>query len=325
MTFWSWFAERGPSGPRSFFCPPLITHSHSKPTEMKHALLALMLTATLSAQAQITVESNTQQTADGQTTFHVDIPQNTRKTTEKPWLKYSGKGSKGKSSEVNGQYVQLGAVNRNISSSPFDLTSTLVEAVDGVRLSVWLTRDGAAFIAKESVTGQDLAVKKYLHDFAVDQYRCAVKDELKAETSKLKTMEKSLASVIKEGERSGETINRNVRSGQRTTDAMTKSEGDIANKTERIEGQRDMVDATASDPNANAGAKETLDEMKDDKKDLQKLNESQGRELDDLNKDTRAAERNLTSSAERLADMQAKVAVQRTIVADVKAKLAAIK
>ena len=279
-------------------------------------IAVIIALSALTVQAQITVEITAPQTADASTSYFVDIPQANRNTTEKAWLKYVGKRSKGKASESNGQYVQLGAVNKNISATPFDVHSTMVEAIGGVRLTAWFTNGTAA--------GQDLAIKKYLHDFAILHYRTVVTQELNTETSKLKTMEKSLAKIIKEGERSGQTINRNDRSGKRTTEAMTVSEQAIVNKAESIEDQRGMVNATATDANATKGANKTMDDLKDDKKDLQKLNESQGRELDELNKDTRAAERDMTTSAERMTAMQAQIAAQRTVVADVKAKLAAI-
>ncbi|MCF8256379.1 MAG: hypothetical protein K9J06_02435 [Flavobacteriales bacterium] len=294
---------------------------------MRNALpIAFILSlGALTAQAQIDVASSTTESADAQTTFFVDIPQNTLKTTEKPWHRYVGKGSKGKSSVNNGTHLQLGAVNKNISPEPFDIHSTLTETIGSVRLTAWLTRDGKAFISKESVAGQEPAVEKYLHDFAIGQYRDAVKDELKCETGKLKGMEKSLAKIIKEGERSVRTVRRNDRSSERTNAAMTTSEQDIATKSERIEGQRDMVDATASDPNASKGAEKTMDGLKDDKKDLQKLNESQGRDLDDLNKDSRKAQRNIIASDDRMTEMQAQIAVQRTVVANVQAKLESIR
>ena len=287
-------------------------------------IAVIIALSALTVQAQITVETTAPQTKDASTSYFVDIPQADRNTTEKAWLKYVGKRSKGKASEVSGQYLQLGAVNKNISFEPFDVHSTMVEAIGGVRLTAWFTKNGAALASTDGANVLDFAAKKYLHDFAILHYRTVVTQELNTETSKLKTMEKSLAKIIKEGERSGQTINRNDRSGKRTTEAMTVSEQAIVNKAESIEDQRDMVNSTATDAQASKGANKTMDDLKDDKKDLQKLNESQGRELDDLNKDTRAAERDMSTSADRMTAMQAQIAVQRTVVADVKAKLAAI-
>jgi len=195
----------------------------------------------------------------------------------------------------------------------------------GVRLSAWLTRNSLAFVDKESVTGQDLAVKKYLRDFAVEQYRCAVKDELKSEQSKLKDMEKSMRGLEKSGDRSGRAVSSNERSKERTGKAMATSKSDIDQKSANIEGQRDMVDATASDANANKGAYKTMKEMKGDKKNLEKLNESQGKDMDDLDAGTRQAERQVALSLQGQAAMQEKINAQRAHVGAVQAKLNAIR
>jgi hypothetical protein len=287
-------------------------------------IIAFLLSST-AALAQLSVETSTTASADAQTTFYVDIPQSDLKSTERPWHRYIGRRSKGRSSDANGIHLQLGAVNSNISPEPFDVNSTLTETIGGMRLTAWLTRNGKPFVSKDASTGQQAAVRKYLHDFAIGQYREAVEAELKTETSKLKDMEKSLASIIKDGEKSGRTVSRNERSSKRTSAAMTTSRQDIAIKSENIDSQRDMVDVTASDPNASEGAEKTMDGLKDDKKDLQKLNESQGRDLDDLNKDSREAQRNVIASDKRMAAMQERIAAQRTLVANVKTKLAAIR
>lgn len=293
---------------------------------MKKALpLILISLCTLTSQAQIAVETNTTESSDAQTTFFVDIPQTDIKSTERPWLRYVGRRSKGRSSVVNGTHLQLGAVNGNISPEPFDLHSTLTETIGGVRLTAWLTRGGKTFISKEPSSGQEAAVRKYLHDFATGQYRAAVETELKNETSKLAGMEKSLAAIIKEGEKSGRTVSRNERSSERTSDAMATSGQDIAIKSEKIDSQRDMVEATSSDPNASKGAAKTMDGLKDDKKSLQKDHESQGRDLDQLNKDSREAQRNAIASDNRMTSLQAQIATQRTVVAEVRTKLAAIR
>jgi hypothetical protein len=167
--------------------------------------------------------------------------------------------------------------------------------------------------------------KKYLHDFAIDQYRCAVKEELEGEQDKLKKLEKTMDAIVKEGVKSGQAISQNERSGQRTSDAMTASERDIVNQTEKIEGQRNMLDATATDANAAKGANKTMDELKDDKKDLEKLNESQGQDLDDLSADTQAAEGKVMTLQQRQQYTQTQIDTQRVVVQQVEAKLAAIK
>lgn len=286
----------------------------------------LILTTALSANAQIVVGSDAAIESTGnQTIYHVDIPQVALKETQNAWDHYLNKGSKGKASTDSGHHLQLGAVNKNVSPEPFDVHSTLTEGVAGVRLSAWFTKNGMSLLSKESTESQDLALRKYLHDFALEQYRNAVKDELKTETAKLDRLEKSMRGIIKDGEKSGSTINRNERSEERTADAMNTSGEEIELKTESIEGQREMVEATEADPNANKGANKTMDELKDDKKALQKKNESQGRELDGLGKDTREAERNIQAANEQGVATQAQIDAQRSVVAAVQTKLDGIK
>jgi hypothetical protein len=289
-------------------------------------LLLLMMTAQVKAQDALKVEIESQPSStDAQAIFFVDIPQATQAQVEKDWLRYVGRRSKGRSSVNAGQHMQVGAVNKNVSAEPFDVGSKVVGTPSGVRLSAWLTRNGLAFVNKESVTGQDLAVKKYLRDFAVAQYRSAVRDELKAEQSKLKDMERSMVGLEKSGDKSGRAVSSNERSKERTGKAMETSQTDIDQKSARIEGQKEMLDATASDPNANKGANKTMNEMKGERKDLEKLNESQGKSMDDLDVGTRQAERQVALSLQGQAAMQERINAQRAHVRAVQAKLNAIR
>jgi len=289
-------------------------------------LLLLMMTAQVNAQDALKVEIESQPSStDAQAIFFVDIPQATQAQVEKDWLRYVGRRSKGRSSVNAGQHMQVGAVNKNVSAEPFDVGSKVVGTPSGVRLSAWLTRNGLAFVNKESVTGQDLAVKKYLRDFAVAQYRSAVRDELKAEQSKLKDMERSMVGLEKSGDKSGRAVSSNERSKERTGKAMETSQTDIDQKSARIEGQKEMLDATASDPNANKGANKTMNEMKGERKDLEKLNESQGKSMDDLDVGTRQAERQVALSLQGQAAMQERINAQRAHVRAVQAKLNAIR
>jgi hypothetical protein len=53
---------------------------------------------------------------------------------------------------------------------------TLVDTKEGVRLNVWLNESSRTTVPN---SGQHLAVQKYVYDFALSQYRDAVKEELK--------------------------------------------------------------------------------------------------------------------------------------------------
>ncbi len=273
---------------------------------------------TFSQNAIVVTVSPAPVSMDTQRSFTVVIPQTNLKDVKKDWLKYLSKGSKGKASEVNGVYLQSGAVNKNISAAPFNIYSKVIETMAGVRLNVWL--DDRSVSGRVN-NGQHLAVQKFVYDFAVQQYRNAVQMELIVEKGKQKDLEKDLADLIKSEEKSVKTVSQNERSADRAKDAIATNESDIQNSTTKISDQKENVERNASDPNASKGAKKTLGELEGDKKDLQKQNEKQGQSMDNMNKENRAEERNMAISK---INQQAKTAAlekQKQVVREVQIKL----
>lgn len=287
---------------------------------MKKTLIATLSIISLSAFAQqpIAVTVNKESSTDiANNSYSVDIPQATLKEIKNNWQKYTGKSSKGKALFVNGEFVQQNMENTNISPNSFTLYSNLTETTEGVHLTARLPQNGI----EVGNRNQPLAVEKYLRDFAVVEYRKAVEKELKAEENKLASLEQDLAKIIKGEEKSTKTINVNERSNEQAVDAIATNNSDIAVSGEKITEQKKMVEYTAADPNATKGAKKTLDELKGEKKDLQKANETQQKKTDNRNKENRAEDRNLTKSQMNYETITLAIAQQTVVVNAVKAKL----
>lgn len=255
---------------------------------------------------------------DTQRSFVVVIPQTVLKEVKSAWLKYLGVGSKGKSSELNGEFLQTGAVNKNISATPFNVFSKLMATTGGVRMLVWLDERS---ISNEPNQAQHLAVQKYVYDFALQQYRAAVLKELKTEMNKQKKLENDLAKLIKDEEKSVKTVSKNERAAERANDAISTNNADIQSSNYKISDQKDNVERNAADYNAAKGAKKTLGELEDDKKDLQKQNEKQGKSMDNMGKENRAEERSMVNSQENQAAKTEALEKQKLVVRAVQVKL----
>ena len=290
---------------------------------MKRILFAVLSVFTFSvfAQKQITVDLAPQTRGKKDLAFVVEIPQAALKNVESDWLKYVGYGSKGKATEVDGEHLQKGAVNKNISSKPFNIYSKLLETTEGVRLMVWLDKRNTAFISKHPRSGLDYAVQKYVRDFAVMKYRQAVLTELIAEQDKLKELEEELAGFIREEERSVMTISDNERSTVRANDAIAVNNSDIKISSNKIYRQKEMVTYTASDSNATKGAQKTLSDLKTEKENLQKDNEAQGMSIDSRNKENRKEERRTTGSQQDQELKMAEIEKQKQRVQEVQTKV----
>ena len=267
----------------------------------------------------VTVDSSTASVA--QHTFSVDIPQTTIKDVKNDWQKHVASGNKGKASFVNEEYIQTGVVNKNISPDPFTMYSKLMETPVGVRLTARLELNYLASSSGVANSNQDLAVQKFLQDFAIDQYRTAVKKELNIEQKKLASLEKDLSKGIKEEEKSTKNMKENDRSNERSEDAISTNNRDINNSTDKISDQKGMVNVTASDPNATKGAKKTLAELKREKRSLQKQNESQSKKIDNRNKENREEDRNIQLAQQNNETLKVAIERQKAVVEVVQVKL----
>jgi hypothetical protein len=190
---------------------------------------------------------------------------------------------------------------------------------------VWLAASSTASASGPAKGSQDLALEKYLHDFAVVIYREKVEEELKAEKNKLGDMEKGLTGVIKSQEKSEKTIKENQRENEKADDAIATNKNDIKASNEKISDQKEMVVYTAADPNATKGAKKTLKELEDDKEDLQKENANRNENIDDRNKENRAENRSMVNDMQSYEAKAAAIEKQKLVVRDVQAKLDNIK
>jgi len=285
-------------------------------------LLLTISSFTVFAQQPLLVTMDSIKSNDNlRNSFTVDIPKVSLKDVERDWLKTVGKRATGEESVVNGENIQKGAVNKNISSEPFTLYSKLIETTAGVRITVWLAQNNIVSASGMANANQDLAVQKFMRDFALSAYREALEEELKTEEHKLRDLEKDMSKAVKSEEKLNKDMQKNERCNEKDEEAIATNKREIQRIIDKITEQKKMVDLTAADPNANKGAKKTLDNLEDKKKDLQKHNEKTSEDIEDRNKEMRATEREKNAAHQLYEAKVAAVEAQREVVNTVKRKL----
>ncbi|MBS1614472.1 MAG: hypothetical protein JST49_16745 [Bacteroidetes bacterium] len=305
-------------------------------------LLSLALPALLNAQNRQATETvaatikpvQNIEIADGERAFskgtfasyQFTIPQAYLKDVSKDWQKYIKSGSKNKPVEANGETSMLGAVNKNVSGSTFDIYSTLVETTDGVRLTAWLVGPDSVYISKAVTTDRDLAAQKYLHDFAVQEYKDAVSRELKQQQDGLKALEDNLKEFIKEEEKSNQKIKENERSIDRQKNAITASLNDQKNKADQIGAQKKVVEQQkAISEDAAKDAAKVQKGYEKELKQLEKNHEKLSKEIDKWEADIREEGRNIEKSKQNQRLKNDSIEKQKLVIKAVEEKLAAIK
>ena len=154
------------------------------------SLALIAIPAFLFAQKEITVTEGEKAMSLGTKNGYVTvIPQAKLKDVVEDWKKLIRKDSKAKVEENAGELKIMGAVNKNISSFPVNIFSKIMETPDGIQLSAWVS-EGEIFVSTTTTPDKSLAVQKFLHDFAAQQYRDGVKTELEGEQKKAKEIDK---------------------------------------------------------------------------------------------------------------------------------------
>jgi len=179
---------------------------------VKYFLFGIIIPTAAFAQKPIVVEEVIKEMSKGmQSGFEVLVPEVTLREIKSDLSKYIRKGSRGKVEEKNGETFITGAVNKNISPDLFTVYVKRLEVDDGVKLTAFFTADDTLFFTTSLNPDQGLAIKKYLKDFAVAQYRELVSSELGLQQRKLQDMEMQFENLVKAKQKSERTINESKR------------------------------------------------------------------------------------------------------------------
>jgi predicted nucleic acid-binding Zn-ribbon protein len=252
--------------------------------------------------------------------FSVRIPEANYEETVKNWVKLLQSGTKSKVVNDNGQMSIFGAKIKDISDTPVNVYSS-IERVDSsvnLKTAFELRKDEYAGAAEKE------NARKYLMDFAKDQYLSVVKNQLNTEKNNLNKLEKDLASLERDQKKLEKTNRDNytlISSENGRLDALNNQ---LASLTAEMN--------TRTNPNANTGMGASSDNDPGKVKDLNKEIKKTGKEIKDSEKRISKAEkeiadnkREIPGNIENQNDARMKVSHQQAVVQQLEDKLERIK
>lgn len=193
------------------------------------------------AQKELKITEQEKQMSMGtQNAYVVDIPQAKLKDVISDFKKYIKKDAKGKLIDDKGEVSMIGAVNKNISSLPFNVFGRFVESSEGVTVSIWVA-DGETFVSSKLSPDKSVAVSKYLKDFAIEQYKQAVKEELENEKDKAKTEQKTLDGFVKDQKKAESNIEDHKAEIANREKKIKEEEANIGTAKSNQEKQKDVI------------------------------------------------------------------------------------
>jgi peptidoglycan hydrolase CwlO-like protein len=260
-----------------------------------------------------------------QPAYILNLPGAKLKEIETMWGKYVSRGTKEKIQNNKGEWTIIGAVERNISPSPFYIYATLLETTEGVRLTSFFSEQDVFLAPGTAPEEKLLAIKKYLNDFAQLVQIQKTKSDLEAEQKILKIMEGSLSDLQKKFDQSEKRAAESKRTIEKNEAEIRRIEREIDMKNTQISQQKELIVKLANAlGDEKKAAQNTLKGLEKDKAKLYKEKEKMSREIDKCKANIRNQEREQAKINVQKSNLQTDIDKQNEKVRNIQEKLAAI-
>jgi hypothetical protein len=149
----------------------------------------------------VTIEQ-AQMSKGTQTCYNVNIPQAELKTVEQNWVKKLGENNKAKVQTVGTELVMTGALKTELWPDSLNIYSLLIQRDSSINLYFFMEIDSVFFTPSKEESNlvsdkTDNHIRNYLRNFAIDQYRLSVTEELETQQKVLKSLQNDLQKLEK--------------------------------------------------------------------------------------------------------------------------------
>jgi hypothetical protein len=207
------------------------------------SFLLLLRISNLHAQDSLEVQEVKKTISAGmQNGYSVTIPQARLKDVISDWKKYLHQKNKSSLKELDGEYLLSKGVLPDLSPDSVIVYSTVKASTPAtVELNVFVSGKDSVFYSGTINPAMSTAIATYIRNFAVNEYREAVADEISLEQKKLRVLEDDLKDLEQSNDQYKKKIESNERSNGRIKEEI-KSNLDLQNlKAETILQQQKIL------------------------------------------------------------------------------------
>jgi chromosome segregation ATPase len=232
------------------------------------AALLLLNMSLLFAQDAIKVEAVNRNMSQGeQPGFAVLLPKADIKTVENGWTKAVEGRGKAKTEKVNNEWVIRNTVISAITQDTITVYARTIATTEGVVLEVYV-KDSTGFIGKDRSMAHPQA-QKFVSDFAHQQHKTTVENQLSAAKDVLKSLEKESSSLSKDLQKLNSGVTKNTMGVNDNVNQISTNEADQERVRQQIQAQKQkVIDAGKLSPEAKKAEEKNLKTLE---KELSKL------------------------------------------------------
>lgn len=287
-------------------------------------------TAVINAQQTIDVTNKSVTMSKGeQPAYIVEIPQGDYDDVVDNWTKHIRQNTKEKVVEVGNEIIISGTQIDEISPEPINIYSAIINSDSTLKLVAVFEIDSVFFNYEENSTVDNERIhshiQHFMKDFAVDEYKKAVEEELDAEVKKLKDLNKDLDGLTKDNENLHKAVKENEQDIKDSEDAIKSYELDNERKQGEINAKKEAVAGLSGQPELQDQAKDQLKDLEKDKKNISNKLEKEQKNIVKYQSNIQDANRDIERNLELQEDKIKEINAQEDIVQAVKLKLGGIK
>ncbi|HPE57143.1 MAG TPA: hypothetical protein P5514_12230 [Bacteroidales bacterium] len=243
-------------------------------------IVPLLLCFSVSVSAQkssikFVVTENKLNTEKGeQPAYIIHIPDAGPDAVTKEWLKAIRGSSKSKPVQIENKIEITATEIEQIHDQPFNIYSMVYQVDTSVRVVAAFEIDSVFFVPPGDESDHEAMkthnhIRKFMEDFAREQYHEVVANLLETEKDKLKDLEKEHKNEVKENENLKKEIRENEQNIRNSNDAITTYENDNARLLADITAKRDAIAGLSGDEALRDQAKDQLKSLEKEKKNIE--------------------------------------------------------
>lgn len=251
-------------------------------------ILLLFIASVSNAQeSQLVTEGSKSFSKGNYNGYSVVIPRAKLKEVAKDWNRYLRR-NKGRVNENDDEYTLSKIVVAEVSKDSIIIYSNLKAIETDVLLTGAATKNDSDFFSTSSNPETSETFKSFLRNFAVNEYRNIVTDELADEQKRLKRIENELKDLEGDNEQSEKKIKSNKRDIERIEDDIRSNQQLKEIKSDAIIQQQKVIATYLTSSDLKKEEEKKLKAMQKEKSKIDKDDESMHRKIEsreDENKD----------------------------------------
>lgn len=265
-----------------------------------------------------------------QPAYTVFIPESNYEEVVENWVKIIRQNTKSKVEETEHEFIILATEIKEIINKPINLYSAVIKADSSVKIIAAFEIDSVFFsYIEENKTIENEKthhhIQNFMRDFAIEQYKDFVSEELSEAENLLKTKNKEYKDLSKQIENYQKSIQENEQKIKDSQDLISSYEGENERKQGEINKKKESVASLSGEPELEKQAKSQLKSLEKEKKSLGNKLEKENKNIVEYQSEITEYDRQIEDLLENQLEKKNEIEVQEDVVNSIKTKLAGIK